>query len=266
MGTTIVSTKDLLEKIRYIGESYPKDELDQLLTRHDSIPELIGILELVHQDPQRFLEENRFDHVYAAVLLGQLGSTDAFYPFLHILKLPNDLALELYKEYLVTTAGRILANTYPGDVVMGAFPDLEALFELVNDITLDECIRATGIQAITSLVLQKRISREMIVYYYHDLLQGGLEDESGYVYTMLIDSCLVLNFRGLYDDILEVFAQKKVDVNHISIDDVEEQFREYNPSYANDYLPISEVHKEFAWWTGQDYPENIHMDSKEIID
>ena len=260
MGTTTVSTKELLNEIRYLGESYPKGELDQLLTRNDVISELIGILDLVNQEPQRFLEEKRFDHIYAALLLGQLGSAEAFYPFLNILKLPNDLALELYEDYLVTTAGRILANTYPGDVVMDgnstSFPDLDALFELVNDISLDECIRATGIQAITTLVLQKRISREMIVYYYHDLLQGGLEDESGYVYTVLIDSCLVLNFRGLYDDILEVFAQKKVDLNHISLDDVEEQFREYNPSYANDYLPITEVHKEFTWWAGHYQPQN----------
>jgi hypothetical protein len=261
MDNPTVSTKELIKKIRYIGDTYPKDELDRLLKREDTITELIDILNLVSQKPELFLSEpERFDHIYAAILLGQLGAREAFYPFLEILKLPNDLALDLYDEYLVTTAGRILADTYPGEIIMDgnspSFPDLDALFELIDDISLDECIRATGIQAITSLVLQKRISGEMIEYYYHDLLRGDLDDETGYIYTILIDSCMVLNFRNLYDDIEEVFAQKKVDPFHMSLDDVEAQFRNYDPMYANDYLPITNIHEEFTWWNGQFQPDN----------
>ena len=254
MDYSTIPTEELLRKIRYRGEVYPKEELDQLLTRKDAIPKLIDIIVLVNQKPELFLEANRFDYIYASILLGQLGVREAFYPILNILKMSNDLALDLYDDYLVTTVGRILANIYPGDVgtegTAATYPDLHALFELIDDSSLDECIRATGIQAITSLVLQKRISKEMIEYYYHDLLQGDLEDESGFVYTILIDSCMVLNFLNLYDDILELFAQKKVDSNHITLDDVEEQFRDYNPSYANDYLPITDIHKEFTWWAG----------------
>lgn len=261
MDTPIVSTKELVKKIRYIGDTYPKDVLDQLLNREDAISELMDILKLVSQEPESFLNEpDRFDHIYASIILGQLGAKEAFYPFLEILKLPNDLALDLFDDYLVTTAGRILADTYTGEIVMDEdtpiIPELDALFELIDDLSLDESIRATGIQAITSLVLQKRISVEMIEYFYHDLLQGELEDESGYIYTILIDSCMVLNFRNLYDDIAEVFAQKKVDAFHMSLDDVEAQFRDYDPMYANDYRPITNIHEELAWWAGQYQPDN----------
>ena len=267
MKEPIVSTKELLEKIRYIGEEYPKEELDLLMTRQDLVPELLGILQLVRQEPELFLAEpDRFDHIYASILLGQLGVREAFYPFLEILKLPDDQALALFDDYLVTTAGRILANTYPGDVIMDgsipSFPDLDALFNLIDNSSLDESIRATGIQAITSLVLQKRISKEMIEYYYHDLLQGDLEDESGYMYTILIDSCMVLNFHNLFDNIVEVFNQKKVDSYHISLDDVEEQFRNYDPMYANDCRPITNIHEEFIWWAGHYQPQNSQAQKK----
>ncbi len=261
MGDPTISTKELVKKIRYIDDTYPKEELDLLLIREDAIPELLSILDLVRKEPELFLSEpDRIDHIYAAVLLGQLNIREAFYPFLQTLKLPDDNALELYDDYLVTTAGRILADTYPGEIVMDgnipSMPDLDALFDLIDDQSLDECIRATGIQAITSLVLQKRISREMVEYYYHDLLQGDLVDESGYMYTILIDSCMVLNFRDLYDDIAEVFAQKKVNALDMSLDDVEEQFRNYDPLYADDCRPITNVHEEFTWWAGHYQPGN----------
>ncbi len=261
MDQPTISTKELISRIRFLGDTYPKEELDLLLTREDTIPELINIINQVSEEPELFLSEPpRFDHIYAAVLLGHLNVREAFYPFLQTLKLENDLALDLYDDYLVTTAGRILADTYPGEIVMDRdmpiMPDLDALFDLIDDQSLDECIRATGIQAITSLVLQKRISREMVEYYYHDLLQGKLIDESGYMYTILIDSCIVLNYRNLYDDIVDAFAQKKVNTLNMSLDDVEEQFKNYDPTYARDCQPITNIHEEFTWWDGHYQPGN----------
>lgn len=250
-----LSMEKLLEEIRYDQGRYPREALDELIKRREeSIPELLKIVELVSVSPGLFTDTpSRFDHIYAVLLLSQFQAADAFAPYLRTLQLPDDTAFTLYGDLLTNCGGRILANLYSGLAVMESdlvsFPELDAIFDLIDDTSLDELIRGVGFQAITALVRQKKISRELIQYYYHDLLQGDLDDESGILYTLLIDSCMELDFRELSDDIMSVFEEKRADGSMIAPDDVEAHFNDGTMLDKEDqYKPITNVHEELDGW------------------
>ena len=240
----------LLEEIRYKRGKYPKKALDELIDRRDeAIPELLKIVEQAAISPELFMDTpERIDHIYAVLLLSQFQAAEAFNPFLHTLQLPDDLAFVLYGDLLTNSGGRIVANLYSGLAVMEddlvSFPDLDAIFALIDDTSLDELIRGIGFQAITALVKQRKVSKDLIQYYYHDLLQGELDDESGILYTLLIDSCVELDFRELTDEIIDVLESRRADTSIQFSEDGEVYFNDGLLLDKDPYGPITNIHEE----------------------
>lgn len=249
-----LSMQELLAEIRYDQGRYPKEALDELIYRQDeAIPDLVKILKQVAVSPELFTDSpRRIDHIYAVMLLSQFQAAEGFEPFLHTLQLPDDLAFALYGDLLMNCGGRIVASLYSGLSIMEddlvSFPELDAIFDLIDNTSLDELIRGIGFQAITSLVRQRKISRDLIQYYYHDLLQGHLEDESGILYTLLIDSCMELDFRELKEEIMDVFESRRANTAIISRDDVEGHFKDRTFLDEDQYKPITAIHEELQNW------------------
>jgi len=88
----------------------------------------------------------------------------------------------------------------------------------------------------------------LIQYYYHDLLQGHLEDESGILYTLLIDSCMELDFRELKEEIMDVIESRRANTAIISRDDVEGHFNDGTFLDEDQYKPITAIHEELQNW------------------
>ncbi len=248
------SMEELLNEIRHDRGRYPKEALDELINRRDAaIPELVKIVEQIAVSPSLFTDTpERLDHIYAVMLLSQFQAADGFDPFLHTLQLPDDLAFALYGDLLMNCGGRILGSLYSGLTVMEddlvSFPELDAIFDLIDNTSLDELIRGIGFQAITSIVMQRKISKDLIQYYYHDLLQGELEDETGILYTLLIDSCMQLDFRELNDEIMDAFESRRANAAILSPDDVERHFNNGILTDKGSYKPIANIHEELGDW------------------
>lgn len=246
--------EDLLEKIRYLGDSYPTNELNEIIARkEEAIPVLMKILKQVSSNPKGFQEPGRMDYLYAIMLLAQFQIKEGFYPFLDTLRLPNDLALELYKEFFNKDTGRIIASMYSGEEIwkdgIVQHPELDAILELINDSTLDVYIRAAGFDAIENLVLQNRLPKEIVQYYYHDLLQENLNDDTGLLCNELILSCIQLDFPEMLDDIKDAFETRRIVPAFLSLEDVEAYFNsEDKEIYLNDCSPITDIHLEIPDW------------------
>lgn len=253
-----LSIQKLLEEIRYDRGRYPHEALDELIIQRDeAIPELVKIVEQVQDSPGFFTDTpERFDHIYAVMLLSQFQAAEAFAPFLCTLQLPDDLAFSLYGDLLMNCGGRIVASLYSGMSILegdlASYPELDAIFDLIHNTSVDELIRGIGFQAITSLVRQRKVSSDLIQYYYHDLLQGDLDEESDILYSLLIDSCMELKFHELLDEITDASPSRRGNIVILnSSDAMEEDYFHFNNEIRlekDQYKSIENIHEELAGW------------------
>jgi len=205
--------KSLLEKISYNDGEFPRRELEEIISRkEEAIPELLNILQDVSDHPEKYSEQpNYFGHIYAFYLLAQFRVKELNPLFFRILKMPGEMLEQLLGDFLTEAGGRVIATNYDGNI--------EPLKEMIEDEKVYSYARGQFVSALTILVLNNQIEREVVIDYYQTLLRGKslIQD----VFTEVVICCDRLYPVEVYEDIKSAYRNDLIDSWMINLGDIE---------------------------------------------
>jgi hypothetical protein len=240
--------KEIMESIRYNNGTFPRKELQQIIEREEeAIPHLLQILEEVKDNPKKYLEEpSRIDFIYALYLLSQFR-VKALTPILiEILCLPDGMPDELLGDTITEGIGRMLATVYDGDI--------QPIQQLIENPEVDDFVRGQGVHCLAMLVFSGRLERESVLNYFHELFNGRLTDVNHMLNAQLVSSCNDLYPEELYEDIVRIFDEGKIDTMMINLDDVDRTLQMSNEKVLeinkqdHHYQLINDAISEMEGW------------------
>lgn len=171
----------LIEAFDHFDRSYRRAELEEALTLQKEVtPHLIGILEELARDPERYVEEERYANIYASALLSHFCEPCAHRPLIRAFSLSRDQIDALWGDISTETLPAMLLNTCNGSI--------EAIQELVRDRNVDEYVRVSAMTTITYAVVRKVISRQDALTFFATLFDRSLAAEDSYFWQGLADS------------------------------------------------------------------------------
>jgi hypothetical protein len=210
---------ELIKKIEYNNGVFPRDAIKEIIDRKDeAIPYLIDIVKQVRDNPEKYKNEHKyFAHIYAVYLLAQFRVKELFPIFLDILNLSGTMPHDLFGDVICEDAGRILATVYHDDA--------QPIKNLITNVEADEYARGQALRALAILVLNDRMERNVVLNYYKELLNGGLEDQHPYVLAEVVVYSDELYPEEIYDEIKNAFNNDMIDEGVIGIESVNRTLR-----------------------------------------
>ncbi len=142
MSDTPHSIEDIIAAFTNYTGAYEREMVDAAIERQtEIIPRLTDILNQVTENPQPFVDnEDRFDHIYALMLLGHFRAVEAHPAIVNLFHLPEKTLDTLYDDITTSDLPTVLANTCGGSI--------ETMKSLVFDPGVDDFVRISAIQGM----------------------------------------------------------------------------------------------------------------------
>ncbi|WP_141503371.1 DUF1186 domain-containing protein [Paenibacillus luteus] len=241
--------KQLMESIQYNSGIFPKKELLQIIERkEEAAPYLMELVRAFIDNPEQYIiEASRIDLLYALYLLSQFREKQLFPELIKLLQLPEETLDLAIGDALTEGTGRMLASVFNGDV--------QALYQLIENVEADLFVRGQGMLALTILVLEGVLERSDIVAYLGSLLSEDKLNEDNFEFNgHVVYSCIELHPFENYEVIRDAFEKDKIDTSMINLENVEEamngsleQILDKSKGQWNNQL-ITNTISEMEWW------------------
>lgn len=186
---TMTVAEILDELTSYTGE-FPQEAVEAAVERREEIvPELLRILDEVTEDPEALLDPDFMGHLYALHLLAQLREPAAYPRLLRLVRLPPDVVDAALGDTVTEGLPPMLAVLSRGDAT--------SIRALVEDREVCEWVRGSAVVALEEMALAGDLSREEVVEYLGELLEGRLEQEHSNVWDTVVASASHLHATEL---------------------------------------------------------------------
>ena len=108
----------ILERLKTCDGVYKRDLVDAAIElKTEIMPHLIEILENVLSDPVPYMaDDNRFDPIYALMLLGHFRETAAHPVIVDLFSMPGETTYDLYDDISLENVPAILTATCGGTI------------------------------------------------------------------------------------------------------------------------------------------------------
>jgi len=177
-------------------------------------PHLLRAIDDVTSDPARFVDQARYAlHIHAMYLLAQFREKRAYRSIVRMVEHPGSTPSDLLGDALPECLAPVLCSVYDGDP--------EPLMRMIENDTLDECVRATALNTIPLLVRSEQMSREEASTYFRALFQGRLERESNHAWVALAMAVADCQMPELMDHVRNAFADGLIWTYAVGLDDIE---------------------------------------------
>ena len=153
----------ILDGLKTCDGAYNRELVDAAIELKTEItPHLIKILENVLSDPTPYIEnEDRFDHIYALMLLGYFREPAAHSIIVDMFSMPGETPYNLYGDIGSENLPLILVTTCGGS--------LDRIKTMARDQTVDEYNRVSALNALAYAVLEGYISRKEVLAFFEPL-------------------------------------------------------------------------------------------------
>lgn len=214
--STAVDTLLLIDSLHYAVDYIPKRAI-RFFTAPENLPETIPLLvdeiKEVLTHPNEFAEERSQFLFYAIMILGHFRLKEAI-PLIRDLGCMDQESIdELLGERLFDSISLAIAQIFSEEI--------DLLKDLIEDSSIDECIRATCVQSIICLYGQGFLSRDEVVSYFLALLKKPRENIS-FFYEVIVSASLIVHPEEMIEEIRKIFSEGSIDASEVSLDDVEE--------------------------------------------
>lgn len=197
--------------------------------RDETVNLLISELEDVFVYPEEYAQEGSYFLFYTLMLLGHFRAKEAK----PILQKVGHLSQDVLGDLL----GDCLYDHIPLAVFQMFEDDLDGLKRLIEDPSIDECIRATCIKSLLWYYSHQYMSRDSLVEYLIFLLNQPREKISLF-YQMIILVGDLLYPEEMMPLIRPLLEDKDLDLNVLKLSDIEETLN----SPKEDILAFAQDH------------------------
>ncbi len=202
-----------LKTLENNNQHYAREAVSQAILHRDEItPALLKILEDVIEEPESFIDSDRFDHIYAMFLLAQFRETSAYPLLVKIFSVPGEFAFDLAGDTVTEDLGQILASVSGGDI--------SGMAALVENEEANEYVRAAGLTGLLTLCACGKLSRDDVMAYFKGLFEKLRRTPDG-VWSWLADSCADLYPKDVMEELRKAYEEDLADPGIIAWDDLE---------------------------------------------
>ena len=213
-----VNSLMLLDSLHFAVDYIPKRAIRFFTAsenKEETISLLIDEIKDVFEHPEEFVEEGSQLLFYGFMILGHFYAKEG-------ISLISEMG-RLEKLSIDHLVGERLFDSLSLAFAQICSEDIGHLKEIIEDSSLDECIRATCIQSMVYLYSQEKITRQSMVEYFLYLLRRPREKIT-FFYEMIVSASLILHPEELIEDIRKLFEEGGVDSSEVTLEDVEEIF------------------------------------------
>lgn len=202
---------EILEALDRCDGSYKRAAVDAALeVREEITPHLIGLLENILIDPQKYLDEEHDAHPYAVVLLAHWREQKAHEVIVKLFSLPDQLTDKLFGDMKTQTLPIILFLTCGGSIAK--------IREMVLNKNAYEYCRGSALKAMAYAAMSGVAEREETMNFFASLFTGTEADRSSYFWSEA--ACCILDlYPEVYMDVINRgYDDCLIDPGYVDID------------------------------------------------
>ena len=213
--------------------------------RAELVTDFIEELDWWADDPEAALEADGSLGMHAMFLLAKWREASAWPVFRKLYSLPEKTGYDLLSDTITEDGPRLLAS------VVGK--RLDELRALIEDESLDQYCRGSGVDALTCLVAWGELSRAELVAYLRELLTRKLRGvpANEHIFAAALSAACDLEAWELRPEIEAAFACGVVDEDYIDMEfflDAEAgKWGSEWQKFCEDHAGIDDVAAETAW-------------------
>ena len=236
----------VLHELQYIKVGYfPREALEAAIAQWEDIrPPLLEAL----GDAPRLLERlaAETDYMlpfYAFYLLAQFRETRAYPLLVAFFSQPGELPFDVTSNFVTEDLGRVLASVSGGDP--------GPMKTLIEDPQVNSYTRSAAMGGLITLFVEGSMTREAIIAYCHELLQGRLESDFSSVWDGLISQIPRLYPEELMPEIRQTFGDDLIACGLGWIENVLEEGKERTLAWLRadrHYHFVNDTIREIEWW------------------
>lgn len=239
---------EILVAFRNNDGIYKREHVDAAIRLKDEItPYLIGILEKLISDPiPRIRNENRFDHIYAAILLGHFEAHQAYETIVDVLSIPGDIPYDLF--------GDIIAENFPAILFRTCGGSLDRIQSLASNRDVHDLCREAALKAMVYSAVDGMTPREEVLDFFGSLFTGTEAEVDSDFWSFLAGHIRELYPEELMPVIEKAYQDELIDPWYIAPEDFEEALH-YGKEYALEQIRKDmqrrmpeDVHEYMSWW------------------
>lgn len=240
--------REVLKGFREFDGVYKQELVDEAIElKGEIIPYLIEVLENVRAEPNRYIEDpDRWDHIYAVMLLGHFREPRAHNVMVDIFSLPDRLANDVFGDIVTEDLPAILMRTCGGS--------LDQIKSLALNRKADDFCRASALHAMAYSVIEGITTREVILSFYETLFTGHEAEKHSDFWGLL--ACIVYELypEEVMETINRAYEDGLIHPEMIGHNDFkkalargkEECLADLKRNYERSSL--DDVHKSMSWW------------------
>lgn len=247
----------LFEKIRSISQPPTEETFTAIeVQQAELMPLLLSEVEAFAAAPDAVARQgdDYIRHILSLFILAWFRNQDAYPIITKLISHPGEKIINLTGEVFTEALGRILASVYDGD--------LKPIKSVVENPGLSPWIRSAALDSLIVLWKEDVLSREEIVDYLKELMQGKLERVTSYVwdtialiaYDLHPGDLEALLSQAISDRLIAPMVLNQKSLQASVKDDLDKVLQ--NKDKVSDGFIKSPV-EELTWWL---YPDREALD------
>ncbi len=238
----------ILDGLKTCDGAYNRELVDAAIELKTEItPHLIKILENVLSDPTPYIEnEDRFDHIYALMLLGYFRETAAHSVIIDMFSIPGETPYNLYGDIGSENLPLILVTTCGGS--------LDRIKTMARDQTVDEYNRVSALNALAYAVLEGYISRKEVLAFFEPLFTESAAREGSDFFSLMAMIAEKLYPEEIMDTIRNAYEEGLISEGMIRYEDFDSALKKGKEDGLNwlkrdmKQSSLDDIHNSMSWW------------------
>ncbi len=151
-------------------------------------------------------------------ILGAARDTEACRPLLRLLRRPSDEVDYLLGDAITENLGKIVVGVFDGDV--------DTLYALIVDLTIDEFIREALLGAVTFLAWEGRVDRDRLLQFLKRFYDERLAADSDYSWYGWMQAIALLGLRHMVPLVDRAWRDGRIDTEFLDRRDFDQDLAE----------------------------------------
>lgn len=200
-----MTLQNALKEIHFYRGVIPRDAYAYINeNRHESIPCLLKILKDAIERHDK-TGDYYVAHIHALLLLAQFREKKAYPSVIELMHLPIDSIDRLIGDMLTESMPQILTSIYDGNHA--------PIFELIENSTVDRCVRSIMGACLSSLIYQGLLDREVVILWLQEIVARGKMNGDSVFFTVLANITIDSKLEPLLDTVRAAFNAKLIDTS-----------------------------------------------------
>lgn len=244
--TDSLEISDILRQMERNDGPFARAAVTEALARRvEIVPELLGILEAVADDPLRYTKDPDYMALtYAMFLLARFREIRAYPLLVRIFSAPGETVFDLVGDTVTEGLCNILASVSGGDV--------SGMRALIENEQANEYVRSAAMEGLLTLVATGQRTRDEVMEYFASLF-GKLERTPSNAWNALASCCTRLGPEEVLKEVRQAYEDELIESFMIRLSDVKEAAGLGHEGVIERlgrqrFHLITDVVKEMEWW------------------